>query len=276
MTFRSNLTFYLPGNIIGYTLMKKKELIPFNINSIRIMVHLLSHNIVNDDVIEVIRQLELEYFSLLDKNRTMEEGLNFEEKTGLLKYSALYIENILKTASRYSASRSDTDVFNISYIRIDLDDFSLLNNRYGHELGDIVLKKIAAIIRANARPTDYCMRFGGEEFDIILPATSIEGASSYIEKIFEKIHSYKFNNKKQQLSVTVSAGLSTMQLSYRKIKDFDKKNYQKINNQLQTMADNALYDAKNSGKDRFYLYSPDKNYPAIRKEYISKPKITQA
>ena len=225
------------------------------------------HNAVDDEVVEKLRKSELDYFALLDKYKLLEEKVNVDEKTSLLKFKKGYLTDIIKTASRIYFG-SDMPLFPIGFIRFDIDDFSVFNNKYGHDAGDEVLIKIASIIRENSRPTDYVIRFGGEEFDVILPSTSIPGTTKYLDKLYTIINktTIKYNN--MLLNVTLSAGVSGIDYSF-KDKKIDENGIESLFKKLQTEADNALYEAKYLGKNQYCVYSEEKKqeYQKIRKIY---------
>jgi diguanylate cyclase (GGDEF)-like protein len=243
------------------------ELNDFQLRNISILTHLYVHNAVDDEIVEKLRGSELDYFSLLNKYKLLEEKINVDEKTNLLKFKSDYLTDIIKTASRIYFG-SETQNFNITFVRFDIDDFSIFNNKYGHEIGDEVLIKIASIIREHSRPTDYVIRFGGEEFDVILPSTSIDGAVKYLDNIFGLINSAEIIYGKEKLKVTVSAGVSTLLYTFNE-KRIAEESIEDLFKKLQGEADNALYEAKYLGKNRFCLYSEEKRdeYKKIRKIY---------
>jgi diguanylate cyclase (GGDEF)-like protein len=250
---------------------QNRELNDFQLRNIRILTHLLTHNAIDDDIVEYLRKSELDYFSLIDKYEILEHKINVDDKTSLLKYKNDYLTNILKTASRIYFGTGDVS-YSISLVRFDIDNFSVFNNKYGHDLGDKVLKKIADIIRTKSRPTDYAIRFGGEEFDVLLPATDLEGTRIFLENIFREIRRTEIDFKDEKLKVTVSAGVSTLKYSFsndKLINDDETENYFMV---LQNEADDALYEAKNSGKDRYCIYDRSKSeeYALIRDSYCSK------
>jgi diguanylate cyclase (GGDEF)-like protein len=250
---------------------KERELNSFQVRNIKVMTYLLEKDAVNDDVIDYLHESELDYFALLDKYKLLEEKVNIDEKTNLLKFKRDYLTNIIKTASRFYHGPKTKD-YSVSFIRFDIDDFSVFNNEYGHETGDMILILVAKIIRDNSRPTDYVIRFGGEEFDVILPSTEISGAEVYLEKIMEKIREAALPYHGNELRVTVSAGLAQMVYAFSGCKAINEKEIEGCFSELQMQADNALYEAKYLGKDRYSIYSPDKveEYKKIRKKYVMK------
>jgi diguanylate cyclase (GGDEF)-like protein len=236
-----------------------------------ILTHLLSHDAVDDEVVEALRQAEMEYFTLLEKIRILEHRVNIDEKTNLLKYRDTYLSTIIKTASRVYHGMVDAD-YQISFLRVDIDDFSKFNNTYGHDVGDKILVEIAQIIRDASRPTDYVIRFGGEEIDVILPATSQDGAVVYLQRLLEKIRLIKLLCGKKELSVTVSAGLTFRAIDIGKSIVIHESDMTQIYSEIQHEADDALYEAKYKGKDRFCVFDPDKKdeYVRMRELYVKK------
>lgn len=123
---------------------------------------------------------------------------------------------------------------NLSLIIIDIDDFKVVNDTYGHLTGDKVIKGIAEILTLCSRESDIVARWGGEEFVIMLPETNLEQAILVAQKLRSTIQNHTFENS---LKVTVSLGIS----QYHKkdeAKDFFKR------------ADEALYKAKELWKNR--------------------------
>ncbi len=136
----------------------------------------------------------------------------------------------------------------LSLILLDLDDFKLYNDTYGHLKGDHCLQQVAQILsRSLKRAGDLVARFGGEEFALILPQTSLEGAINLAENIRQNIkalnleHRYSRNPTKK---VTVSIGLVSM---------IPQENYSL--HQLIDWADQALYQSKNKGRNCTTYYS---------------------
>ncbi len=117
---------------------------------------------------------------------------------------------------------------------LDLDHFKEINDSYGHPVGDMVLKEIAGILKNNVRGCDTAGRWGGEEFLIVLPQTDLYNAMAAAEKIRSVMEETEFSVAGH---VTCSFGVA----SVRKDDDQDK---------LLSRADKALYEAKNSGRNR--------------------------
>jgi diguanylate cyclase (GGDEF)-like protein len=134
------------------------------------------------------------------------------------------IEDILKKKLKDS---------NGSVILFDIDYFKKINDNYGHNKGDEVLKELAKIVKSTLRKTDYIGRWGGEEFVILLPEVEFEDALKVAEKIRNKIEKSNIGG----LNVTVSLGVSSF----------------KKGDNLQLVikkADDALYSAKENGRNQ--------------------------
>lgn len=129
-----------------------------------------------------------------------------------------------------------------SLAMIDVDHFKSVNDRYGHPVGDIVLREIAHIIKKQARCRDIVARYGGEEFVVVLTDCDLEHAYAWSERIRKEISELFISNEK--ISVTVSIGVATSTPDVYRLQD------------VLSLADEALYSAKNSGRNRVVKYSP--------------------
>jgi diguanylate cyclase (GGDEF)-like protein len=251
----------------------ERELDEFQLRNISILTHLLVHDAVSDEIVDMLRLSELDYFSLMDKYKLLEGEINIDQKTNLLKFKTDYLTNIVKTASRiYHGMKARK--YHITFIRFDIDDFSVVNNTYGHDTGDQVLIKIAAMLRDNSRPTDYVIRFGGEEFDVILPATDIHGAEIFLNKIYDKMKRFTIRHENHRIKVTLSAGVSHMLYNFSGECFINEHQTEKQFKEMQTKADDALYEAKFSGKNRYCVYQPSRKsvYAKIRRDYQKSKK----
>ena len=129
----------------------------------------------------------------------------------------------------------------ISLIFLDIDDFKSYNDTWGHQMGDMVLTTIARLIKDVSRKKDFVCRYGGEEFSIILPGTSLRQARTIAERMRSKIGKFRFepgdkSNPRQK--VTISAGVATF------------PDHGNSKSELIQKADQALYEAKKSGKNK--------------------------
>jgi two-component system chemotaxis response regulator CheY len=124
----------------------------------------------------------------------------------------------------------------------DLDHFKTVNDTYGHDAGDTVLKTFSGILKRNSRQSDICGRIGGEEFLLVLTHATEENAKAAIDRIRDQLEATKFNFDGNSLTVTASFGLAGF-LGTR-APDF---------NRLVAQADAALYSAKRQGRNRLEL-----------------------
>ncbi len=144
-----------------------------------------------------------------------------------------------------SAKRQNTP---LCCIMTDIDFFKKVNDTYGHAVGDCVLKNVARTIKKELRENDIPSRYGGEEFAILLPYTTLEEAQLVAQRLRSAIEKKKINIEEyniegvKQLSVTISIGVS----------QYDKK--MKEPQQLYQNADKALYSAKENGRNRVVVY----------------------
>ncbi|MBS4538650.1 diguanylate cyclase [Clostridium sp. D2Q-11] len=134
----------------------------------------------------------------------------------------------------------------LSLIMLDIDNFKLYNDTYGHLAGDECLKKVAKTLSsAIRRPGDLAARYGGEEFAIILPSTDKNGAMHIAEEIRLRISDLKIPHSSSQVSeyVTISIGVTTM-----------KNRSTSTPKELINRADKALYMSKDQGKNKVSYY----------------------
>jgi two-component system cell cycle response regulator len=162
------------------------------------------------------------------KSALLEYQANHDPLTGLLNRTAFnkIFDLELKRDIRYNHS--------VSLILYDIDDFKKVNDTYGHNIGDEVLKNIAKISTENVREHDSITRWGGEEFIVLLPETDIDGATQVAQKIRESIEEYEDSETPQ-----ITSSFGVVQLEYEDTKEsFIKR------------ADDALYEAKKTGKNK--------------------------
>ncbi|MDA8481846.1 GGDEF domain-containing protein [Pseudomonas resinovorans] len=123
---------------------------------------------------------------------------------------------------------------------IDIDHFKRINDGFGHLAGDKVLKIIAGELARRLRKTDFIARFGGEEFVLLLPSTPVEGGKQLLENLRAAIEACPFHFKGERVSITLSAGLTTLMAGEPSDVAFQR-------------ADQALYRAKHEGRNRVEL-----------------------
>jgi len=180
-----------------------------------------------------------EYLEETVKKRTKELNLKNEElyKNSITdKLTNIYNRAKLDLALSEEIDRSKRYGSIFSIILIDVDFFKKVNDNYGHQVGDDVLKQSAKVLLENIRQTDLLGRWGGEEFLIICTQTDKESVLVLAEKLRKTIKSHKYPTYPKE--VTISLGVATYS---EKIKSIDD---------ILLSADRALYDAKNQGRDR--------------------------
>ena len=127
----------------------------------------------------------------------------------------------------------------IAIVMCDIDKFKSVNDTYGHQAGDAVLKEFALLLKAEAREIDRVGRYGGEEFLLILPGTVLDAAVTFAERLREKVEKHTFTYPGGTLCRTMSCGVAAS--PHPRVKDQEA---------LLRAADDALYVAKESGRNR--------------------------
>ena len=154
--------------------------------------------------------------------------------TGL--HNRRYLDNHLKVLFNRAATRGRS----LSVCITDIDRFKVVNDTYGHDAGDEILKEFAARLRATVRGADLACRYGGEEFVVVMPDTTAEMAANIAERLRMSIEGKPFvlRSSGQEINITASLGISC-----------NSPNVE-TPEQLLKEADNALYDAKRAGRNR--------------------------
>ncbi|MDD5772040.1 MAG: sensor domain-containing diguanylate cyclase [bacterium] len=148
------------------------------------------------------------------------------------RYLAQIIPQELSRVERYRRT--------LSIIMFDIDFFKKVNDAYGCIQGDIILKEVVKIARVTLRKVDILIRYGGEEFIILLPEVNLEIAQNIAERIRKAVEVFSFSGQKEPLRITISLGVTTC--TKELIDEGGKK--------LISVANEALYEAKKSGRNR--------------------------
>jgi diguanylate cyclase (GGDEF)-like protein len=147
----------------------------------------------------------------------------------------------------------------LSLVMVDIDDFKICNDKYLHLVGDKILKDTAHKLKDTLRKeADWAARFGGDEFSIILPGTNSKEAAIVGERIRDICKKLTFRAKGDMFNITISAGVATFSYSERKSANdthllISPTNYEKIAQELIRLADDALFQAKRTGKDKVVI-----------------------
>lgn len=211
----------------------KKEIIKKKEEELRKIEEITSqkNNWSTEEVIGTLKDFTREVVRELAELR---ETSITHEMTGLVnrRFSDFFLKREFKTVKRYGGKRR------LSVILIDLDDLKFINDTYGHIKGDLAIIKLANIIRSQIRGGDVACHWGGDEFLIICPGVNAEQAGKLVERIRKIVKKTKIEGKKK---LSISAGVVNL----------IKKD--KNTNELLHRADEALYQAKERGRDRVVI-----------------------
>jgi len=158
-----------------------------------------------------------------------------DKLTGL--YNRRYFDHFLD----FEIKRSSRQNASLALLMIDIDNFKLINDTFGHLFGDKILNKLGDIVKSIIRETDLAARYGGEEFSIVMSNTGLEEAADIAERMRKAISAYNFDIK--ELPTTVSIGIAVYPFDSTSLQD------------LISNADRALYRAKHEGKNQVCVYS---------------------
>lgn len=199
-----------------------------------------SSEILDFDVAALLSLVGNHVSLIIDKIRLFQETERLsitDSLTGLYNRRHFYKHLALETAR----SRRYQSAF--SLILFDIDNFKTINDTYGHQVGDEVLQKLSDILRHICRETDIIVRYGGEEFIIILPNTSEEETVSLAGRIKNTVEETVFESNSEKISFTLSGGIASYPINASTAKA------------LLNAADTALYEAKSSGKNKILCYT---------------------
>lgn len=192
-------------------------------------------------VVEVIRditsrvktehELEEKTSELMQLNRLLSQIAITDSLTQV--YNRRHLDELLyKEIKRYNRRK----YIHLSLMMIDIDRFKELNDRYGHLMGDTVLRELAKMLKENVRDTDTVARYGGEEFVVVMPDAHIDSAMQKAEALRRKVSEKEFPGHGRPVHITISIGVA----AYKGGTPHD----------LIHEADHALYEAKKRGRDR--------------------------
>lgn len=153
-------------------------------------------------------------------------------------FNRRYLEETLER----ELARAAREQYSICVIMIDLDHFKRINDTYGHEAGDHLLKALAATLSEQSRRGDFVCRYGGEEFVIVMPNISIETAYERAERLRNTLNSLSLPYGYYSLSVTISMGIACYPVNGQ------------TREAILRAADQAMYAAKEAGRDHILSY----------------------
>lgn len=179
--------------------------------------------------------------------RLRQRAMDAEAEADLDSLTGLMIRRALVRSFRRDLASARRHNRPLTVAVLDLDHFKSVNDTYGHMMGDMVLKTFAEVMRQSLRGSDLAGRWGGEEFVIVLPDTDAAGALIVLEKIRRAIWEERFPTPAHSLSVTMSAGVAQYVGGNTSVED------------LIHAADTALYEAKESGRNRIRISNSSRN-----------------
>lgn len=192
---------------------------------------MISVSSIAGNISSLRRELSLNRRKLQSSLTVIREMAIHDDLTGF--FNRTHLMDLIETESNRSIRTGD--VFSLAMI--DIDKFKNINDTYGHQTGDYVLKTFAAVVRSILRKTDFCGRYGGEEFLIVLTETDIQAAKIFAERIRDCVEKSLFPSLGPDSRVTVSIGLTVYKM-------------QENTERTISRADEALYRAKNGGRNR--------------------------
>jgi diguanylate cyclase (GGDEF)-like protein len=165
------------------------------------------------------------------------ETLSRTDRLTQLNNRGYWEERLTEEFRRYQRTRSAC-----SLIMFDIDHFKRVNDTYGHQAGDEVIRTTARVLRENVRTTDVVGRYGGEEFGVVLIDTPADSAMVLAERLRTKIEALTVRHEEQEIRYTISLGIAQVCEETEHYKHWIE------------CADQALYEAKHSGRNRSIVY----------------------
>ncbi len=200
-------------------------------------------NLFYEDIAKLIlKNKTLEHKAQQTEKKIQEQAKTIENLRAKLRIDPLtnlFNRHALESDLRKELAKIKRYNYPLSLIMCDIDHFKEINDTYGHQVGDKILKKLSELWKQEIRETDSIYRYGGEEFLIIAPHTTKKEAINLAERLRNKVKKYKFVIKPPEFFVklTVSFGVT------------DVKPGEELEEVLKRV-DQALYSAKNSGRDK--------------------------
>ena len=209
---------------------------------------------------QVEKQKEAEVKALQERIKAMEQEAAYirkrlkEERGKALRDSLTKLPNREAYDERFELELERWKRYQkpATLVVADIDFFKKINDNYGHLSGDKVLQIIAKELRNRVRKTDFVARYGGEEFVMLLPETDIKTATQVVEKVREMVGRLPFHFRDENIQITMSFGL--IEFKDGSVSGESKDIEQAI---LFEKADDALYKAKQNGRNRVELWSAE-------------------
>lgn len=194
--------------------------------------------------LSTLRTLAAPLALALGRERALAQAGSYAEAAAIDPVSGLFNRRYFHTRIQEELQRAQRHSLSVGLLMIDVDDFKVVNDTYGHLVGDTVIRLIADVLRRSVRVFDICTRFGGEEFAVLMPGSSADDAARIAERIRQRTENCTATEPDlAEVKVTVSIGLAVSRP--------DSSPRDLINR-----ADVALYQAKRSGKNRVRAAAP--------------------
>ncbi|MBI9047126.1 MAG: diguanylate cyclase, partial [Anaerolineaceae bacterium] len=167
------------------------------------------------------------------QNQLYEEAIR-DPLTGL--YNRRHLEKMIQ----HELPRARRHAYPICFVMIDIDHFKMINDSFGHSVGDHVLQEVSKLLLAQTRSEDFIYRYGGEEFLVLMTNIPLEDARLYAERLRNLVEEaiIQINNPAAEINVTISLGIAGY------------NNGETTVDELLRAADKALYSAKTQGRNR--------------------------
>ncbi len=234
------------NKILGILLLFKDQSIFTNrqLNLLTVFAPRLAVRLDNARLYQVTRETALENSRLYVNISKLYHQATLDELTGLANRMFLIqrMKEELKKASRFQQP--------ISLIFVDIDNFKNVNAKYSHQIGDQVLIEFADLLRNSIREYDVASRFGGEEFVLLLPQASLTNSVELAERLREKVANTNFCAAADGLNITASFGVSAIMKITAQPNQLDDERLTNYVESLVSRADDALGEAKNSGRNK--------------------------
>ncbi len=192
--------------------------------------------------------------AIRERNLCEQRAHDFEALAATDALTGLNNRREFEQRARAELLRSQRYIRPLTLMMIDIDHFKIVNDSFGHHAGDMILKVVASTINNTKRESDIAGRVGGEEFAVLLPETTKEDAWSFAERLCVRVRECSPAFDGVSPALTVSIGLAAASAGTAGIET------------LMRQADQALYEAKRSGRDRIVIAAPTQEKLAIAAE----------
>lgn len=201
--------------------------------------------------LSTLRTLSAPLALAISRERVRAQADSYAHAAAIDPVSGLFNRRYFHARLEEELQRAHRHALSVGLLMVDVDDFKSINDRYGHLVGDAVIRAIADILRRSVRVFDVCTRFGGEEFAVVMPGSGAEDAGRIAERIRQRVQNYTpADPGLASLKITVSVGFAVSQLNTSP-------------HDLISSADVALYEAKRTGKNQVRAASADASMAAF-------------